>query len=290
MIKTILVRAAGDDTDNATYPDAFAVARMFGAHVDALHVAPDPLEVAVNASSDSGGASGVLLERLVEDMKTEIDQREREAQRIFLSACGGEGIQIADKAAGVTGASAQWHVEVGHGSSWIVTYGMMADLIVASRGNRGTEADARSTLETALLETGRPLLIPGAVRRLSAGVERVAIAWKPTPQAARAVAAALPLVTRAKTVTVLIVEEDAGRRDDSDRLLDYLGWHGVRPAVKRLAAAASDGPSALLAAAGDTSDFLVMGGYGHARLREWVFGGFTQRLLADSPIPVVIAH
>jgi len=290
MIKTILVPATGSDTDPATYPDAFAVARIFGAHVDALHVAADPLEVAVTVSGDGGGASGMLLERLIDDMKAEIDQRERDAHRIFVDACGGEGIQTAVSATDVGGASAQWHVEVGQEPRWVVAYGITADLIVAARGKPGAEADARSTLESALLETGRPLLIPGTSRRFSAGAERVAIAWKPTPQAARAVAAALPFLVRAKTVTVLTVDEDESRRNDADRLLNYLAWHGLKPAVKRLTADTRGGPDALLAAAGGGCDLLVMGGYGHARLREWVFGGFTQRLLADAPIPVLIAH
>ena len=171
-----------------------------------------------------------------------------------------------------------------------MTYGITADLIVASRGKPGADADARSTLEAGLLGTGRPLLIPGTSRRFSAGAEHVAIAWKPIPQAARAVAAALPFLTRAKTVTVLTVDEDESRRNDADRLLDYLAWHGLKPTLKRLAADARRGPEALLAVAGNGSDLLVMGGYGHARLREWVFGGFTQHILSDAPIPVLIAH
>jgi nucleotide-binding universal stress UspA family protein len=290
MIKTILVPATGTEIDNATYPDAFAVARTFGANVDALHVAADPLEVAVNLSVDGGGAGGVLLERMIDDTKAEIDQHERDAHRIFVDACRGEGIQIAEPAKNVDGPSAQWYVEVGQEPRWIATYGMTADLIVAPRGKRGTDADARSTLEAALLETGRPLLVPGTSRRFAAGDERVAIAWKPTPQAARAVASALPFLTRAKAVTVLTVEEELARRDDADRLLRYLAWHGLKTAVKRLAPNTRSGPEALLAAAGDGFDLLVMGGYGHARLREWVFGGFTQHVLADAPIPVLIAH
>jgi nucleotide-binding universal stress UspA family protein len=167
---------------------------------------------------------------------------------------------------------------------------MTADLIVASRGQPGADADARSTLEAALLETGRPLLIPAASRRFTAEPERVAIAWKPTPQAARAVTAALPFLARAKTVNVLTVEEEAVPRDDTGRLVEYLEWHGIKPSVKRLGDGAHRGPAALVAAVSDGYGLLVMGGYGHARLREWAFGGFTQQILGDAPVPVLIAH
>lgn len=289
MIKSILVPATGGDADVATYPQAFAVARAFAAHVDALHVAADPLEVAVNLSADGGGASGMLLERMIDDMKAEIDQRERDAHRIFVEACRGEGIKI-ESAKDVGGASAQWHVEVGQEARWISTYGMTADLTVASRGKRGADADARSTLEAALLESGRPVLIPGSSRHFSAEAERAAIAWKPTAQAARAVAAALPLLSRARSVGILIVEEEAAGRDEADRLVDYLNWHGIKPSVRRVAAGAQRGAAALLAAADEGYGLLVMGGYGHARLREWVFGGFTQRILEDAPMSVLIAH
>ena len=89
-------------------------------------------------------------------------------------------------------------------------YGIAADLIVARRGT-DEECAARSTLEAALLETGRPVLIPAA-STMPATFERIAIAWKPTPQAARAVALAMPFLRRAKEIIVVTVEEEADAR------------------------------------------------------------------------------
>jgi nucleotide-binding universal stress UspA family protein len=288
MIKTILVPATGDAFDAPTYTAAFAAARLFAAHVDALHVAADPLEVAVNAAVD-GGAGGMLLESMIADMKVQIDDLERGARRIFDDTCAGEGVPIVGAPAETEGASASWHKEVGQESRWIVNRGMTADLIVAARGKSGADAGSRSTLEAALLETGRPLLIPGT-SRAPVATDRIAIAWKPTVEAARAVAAALPFLVRAKAVGILIVEEDAARRNDADPLVEYLTWHGVRASVRRLASGAHRGPATLLTAADDGYGLLVMGGYGHARLREWIFGGFTARVLEDAPIPVLLAH
>lgn len=290
MIKTILVPATGNLTDATTYPLAFAIARLSAAHVDALHVAADPVEVVVNLASDGAGASGVLSERLIADMKADIDARQRAAQRNFAEACARDKLAIAETPTVTDGPSAQWHSEVGQEPLWMVNYGMTADVIVVSRGKQGQEAEARATLEAVLLETGRPVLVPATAPRSPTSPDRIAIAWKPTPQASRAVACALPLLKRAKTVTVLSVEEDPRRGEDTGRLAGYLAWHGIRPVIKRLGIGVNGGPETLLSAACETADLLVMGGYGHARLREWVFGGFTQRVLEDAPIPVFLAH
>jgi nucleotide-binding universal stress UspA family protein len=120
--------------------------------------------------------------------------------------------------------------------------------------------------------------------------ERIAIAWKPTPQAARAVAFAMPLLAQAKEAVILTIEEEEGRRDEADRLAASLAWHGVRATIERLAPGPQGAPETLLAAATARAELLVMGGYGHTRLREWVFGGFTQRVLNEALLPVLIAH
>src|SRR5262249_37059614 len=149
---------------------------------------------------------------------------------------------------------------------WMIAYGVAADLIVAARGQRD-DAAARATLETVLLETGRPVLVPGD-KATPLAFDRIAIAWKPTPQAARAVASALPLLTAAKEVVVMTVNEADQPESDAevDRLVRYLDWHGVSATCERLSPASTGGAAALLAAAGRRADLLVMGGYGHGRL------------------------
>ncbi len=118
------------------------------------------------------------------------DEREAKAQEIFTRFCDGAGLAATSAPAPANAAapSAEWHVETGEEPRWMATYGVAADLIVAPRGGRRRGAGASSTLEAALLESGRPILIPAAAA-MPASFERIAIAWKPTPQAARAVAA-----------------------------------------------------------------------------------------------------
>ena len=272
MIKTILAAASGGGSDAANIAASLALARAFDAHLDVLHVRPDPAALAVAMTTDVGSAAPTtaLLDQLERDGKA----REAKARDSFTKLCP-------------AGGDTEFHVEIGEEPQWVVRYGVTADLIFAPRG-AGEAAASRATLETALLETGRPLIIPAAAA-LPATFERIAIAWKATPPAARAVAAALPFLSRAREVAVLIVEEEAGQGEEAEPLVRNLARHGVSAKAQPLPAG-KDGAAALLAAAAGNADLLVMGGYGHSRLREWVFGGFTERALAAAQLPVLMAH
>jgi len=289
MIKTILVPATGNETDVATFAAALQVARQFAAHLDVLHVRLDTVEVAVAMTADAGGG-GALTPGMIERLEQEVGEREAKAQRLFAEFCARESLAVVTAPSdGTTKSSAQWHVETGQEPRWMAAYGMTADLIVASRGTQD-DAAARSILEAVLLESGRPQLIPSAAAPSAAMFDRIAIAWKPTPQAARTVALAMPFLARATEIVVMTVEEEEGRRDDADRLVRSMAWHGFAATAERLTPGPHGAAETLLAAVGAKSGLLVLGGYGHSRLREWVFGGFTQHVLADAPLPVLIAH
>jgi nucleotide-binding universal stress UspA family protein len=287
MIKTILVAATGNDSDAATFAAALAIAKPFAAHLDMLHVRLDPVAIAVAMTTDAGG--GALAAGLIDQLETDSKERERKAHEIFTRFCRDAGLAVtgAPTPASLAAPSAEWHVETGEEPRWMATYGVAADLIVAPRAT-GDDGVAGATLEAVLLESGRPILIPPAAA-MPAKFERIAIAWKPTPQAARAVVAAMPFLAQAKEVFVITVEEGAEGHDDADRLVGTLAWHGLKATAQSLKPG-PDGAAALLAAAGERADLVVMGGYGHSRLREWVFGGFTELVLAGAPLPVLIAH
>ncbi len=288
MIKTILVTSTGSEADSVTFAAALAIARPFAAHLDALHVRLDAASVALAMATDAG--SGALTAGLIERLEEDAGQREAKAQEIFTSFCQGAGLAIASAPSAVAAPSAEWHVETGEEPRWIALYGMTADLIVAPRAN-GEEVLARSTLEAALLESGRPLLIPAAAA-MPARIDRVAIAWKPTREAAHAVAAAMPFLLRAREIVVLTVAErpELDERDEVAPLVRNLAWHGLAARAERLQPGPDGAAATLLASAAQRADLLVMGGYGHGRLREWVFGGFTQQALAEAPLPVLLAH
>ena len=288
MIKTILVPATGSETDIATFTAALRVAQIFTAHIDAIHVRIDPVTTLVSMTTE--GSGGVMIGGLVEQLEQDVREREAKARRIFMEFCERERLSItAAPAEAGANPSAQWHVETDEEPLWMTKYGLAADLIVASRGTTD-DANGRSTLEAVLVQTGRPLLIPGVGAPSVEMADRIAIAWKPTPQTARAVAAAMPFLARAKEIVVMTVQEEEGRRDDADRLVRNLEWHGLKAVARQLKPDARGAAETLLAAATGKVGLLVMGGYGHSRLREWVFGGFTQQLLAGAPVPVLMVH
>jgi nucleotide-binding universal stress UspA family protein len=287
MIKTVLVAAAGTDSDAAAFAAALAIARLFAAHLDVLHIRPDPAGLALAMATDVG--SGALTAGLLDRLEQDAHERETKARGNFERFCAEAVVTLAAAPSRETSAapSAEWHVEIGEEPRWIARYGLAADLIVAARA-ADVEGPGQATLAAALVETGRPLLIPAAAP--PARLERIAIGWKPTVQAARAVALAMPLLARAKEVAVLAVDEQAGAAEEAGRLVRSLAWHGLAAAVERLPPGPEGVAATLLAAARARADLLVMGGYGHSRVREWVFGGVTQAVLTAAPLPVLIAH
>ncbi|HYP36176.1 MAG TPA: universal stress protein [Stellaceae bacterium] len=287
MIKTILVPATGSDRDSAVFASALTVARAFAAHLEFLHVRPDAAATAVAMASDGGGATmvGGLINRLEE----EASEREGKAKQLFQSFCEREELAVQDAPPGSQAPSAQWLREIGAEPYWVAEYGRTADLLVIGRPGED-EGVSLDTIEGALIDSGRPLLIPPAAP-LTVLPETIAIAWKATPQAARALTAASPFLSTAKQVVVLTVAEDRrAPEEEADRLMAGLRRHGVPVSVRHLRPEAQSAADTLLSAAVEHAALLVMGGYGHSRLREWIFGGFTLRVLRGAEVPVLMAH
>src|SRR4051794_30040384 len=286
MICSILVTVTGDPTDAATLATALAVAHPFGAHLDVLHVRADPINAGLALATGAG--SGAITAGLIDQLEADATQREARARDGFERFCAETGLTVAAAPAVEPAApSAEFHVETGREPDWVAVYGRSSDLVVASRS--AEEPLGRTTLEAVLLETGRPLLIPGPAA-MPAEIERVAIAWKPAPQAARALALAMPFLQHATEVVIVTVEETADERDEIHRLSRYLERHGLHSTVARMRPGPEGAAATLLSAITGRADLLVMGGYGHSRVREWVFGGFTTHVLAGAPLPVLMAH
>lgn len=287
MIKTILVPATGSKTDDAVFASALAVARACDAHLDLLHVRVDGAAMAASMASDGGGA--VMITGLVERINDEASQREEAAKTLFQRFCERERLVITDSPAGQPGPSAQWHQQTGDEAHWVTEYGRSADLLVIGRpaDDQGVSID---TIETALLGSGRPVLIPPATP-IAALPEVIVIAWKAAPEAARAVTAAMPLLTSAKQILILTVAEEQGISDEEGaRLMSSLRWHGLNASTRHLQPDPRGAADTLLAAAGEFGALVVMGAYGHSRLRQWMFGGFTRHIMRGAEVPVLMMH
>jgi nucleotide-binding universal stress UspA family protein len=288
MIKTILVPATGTDTDGGVFASALAVAGPFCAHLDFLHIRVDAVTIAATIASE--GSSAKLVTDLIERMEKEAEEREQKAEQLFESFCRREGLALAETPPGPAAPSARWRREIGSESYWLLEYARSADLLIIGRPSDDQIASS-DVLESALLNSGRPLLIPPSAP-MAALPDTVVIAWKATPETAHAVTAAMPFLSIAKQIVIMTVAEDetALEEEGAARLMANLRWHRFSVSVRRLEAGAQGAADTLVAAARDQRALLVMGGYGHSRLREWIFGGFTRRILREAEIPILIAH
>ena len=287
MFKSLLVPTTGGPGDAAVFATARLAAQAFGSHLEFLHVRVDTSEVLMSMTA-GGVGGGDAVQVVIDRMDAEADATATAARQAMTDLLAGAGIPLRDTPQG-DGPSAQISLETGNQSAWVVQYGRFADLVLMGRG--GPDDGAAETLEAALMDTGKPLLIAPAIAPASLG-KRIVIAWKDTPEAARAVSCALPFIGQADQVTIVTVLDDADAKDESgSRLQRALRWHNKAVEVRTLlrgSASAADVLHREAEALG--ADLMVMGGYSHSRLREVVFGGFTRRTLGSAGIPVLMAH
>lgn len=287
MFKNLLVPTTGGPGDAAVFATARLAAQAFGAHLEFLHVRVDTTEVLMGMTA-GGVGGGDAVQAVIDRMEAEAEATATATRQAVADSLAAAGIALRDEPDG-TGPSAQISQETGSQSAWVAQYGRFADLVLMGRG--GPDDGAAETLEAALMDTGKPLLIAPASAPASLG-KRIVIAWKDTPEAARAVSCALPFIGQADQVTIVTVLDDADAKDESgSRLLRALRWHNKAVEVRTLlrgSASAADVLHREAEALG--ADLMVMGGYSHSRLREVVFGGFTRRTLGSAGIPVLMAH
>ena len=208
MIKTILVPATGNQTDDAVFTSALTAARAFNAHLGFLHVRVDAAAMVAAMATDGSGAA--MVSGLVERIEEEATGREDTATQLFQRFCERERLAIEDTPAGQQRPTAQWLRQAGDEAYWVREYGRAADLLVIGRpaDDQGVSID---TIEAALVGTGRAVLIVPAAPLVSLP-ETMVIAWKAAPEAARAVSAAMPLLSRAKQILIMIVAENEAYR------------------------------------------------------------------------------
>lgn len=286
MPKFILVPSTGNPTDGPVFAAALVVARSFASHLVFLHVRPDVRqEFAALAAAEVGVVTG--MSETMDRMEREADKQEHDAERAWHDFCEREQLAVRTTPP-VEGVTVEWINEIGLDYAWVAEVGRAADLIIAGRAGGG---HAMEVLEAALMDTGRPVLIAPPTAPATVG-RRICIAWKDTPEASRAVAAALPFIARAERVSVLTVDEGNSEEDHSpERLQRALRWHNPEVVLDRLVLAARSPVETLLQAVDRAeADLLVMGGYGHTRLREAVFGGFTRHVLERATLSVLMAH
>lgn len=285
-IRSILVPLSDARSGKNALKAGVGLANMFGAHVTALHVRPDPRAIAIDYVGEA--VSGAMIEEMMKTSQDRSAADAKSARKLFDAACAAAGIAISERGTGAKGPSASWRQETGYEDGWLQIHGRFSDLIVVGRAIDDNDLTAKLSLETALIETGRPILLAPPKLPSKIGVN-IAIAWKASAEAARAIEAAKAFFPTAKKVTILTAKEaDADQRPEE--LAAYLAWHGIKATVSKLRTSDNIGASLLAAAGKAGADMMVMGAYGHSRMREMIFGGVTKHVIAKSNLPVLMTH
>lgn len=220
----------------------------------------------------------LTIERIVEEEERAAREQIAEALSLFEREAG--AAPRTDRHSGLT---PPW--------PFLVEQARRADLVVLGRqGPADSDPGLLAVPPGAvLMAVGRPVLVtPPGIERLSG--KRVVVAWKDTREARRAVHDALPFLTRAERSFVVAVGPDA-RHEGAEATAAYLVGHGCEATTHLLPSSAHGPADALLRfARRERADLLVMGAYGHSRLREWIFGGVTREILRTAPLCCLMSH
>lgn len=288
-IRSILVPIDGSQDNQSTLENAFELARVFNAHIEALHVRPDPRD-AVPLFGE--GLSGDMVEEMIASADRDSTARATTLHETFEKLCQSRSVpQTSNPGGGEDGVTATWREQVGREDEVVAWRGRLSDLVMMARPGEETSPMRGLSLHAGLFECGRPVLaLPPAPDVKEIG-RVVAISWNGTAQAARAVHAAMPIITRAYDVTVLTCEAERTQPSPGDELAEYLGWWGVTPKVKNFPPGEVGVGQTILDQAYDIkADMLVSGAYSHSRLLQTVIGGVTSAMMDTADIPVFFSH
>ena len=285
-MKTILLPLEESEALPAVLQTALIAARMFGSYMEGLHVRPGLTGVV------AAGAEGLVAATpgLIESFEREDQARAQRVRATFEEFMRRQGVPRSAALAPANAPSWGWYEEVGQGEATIGSRGRVFDLIALGRPKRGGSGAAMSTLETALLESGRPLLIapPAVPQKLG---ENIVVAWNGSTETARTIAFAMPLLSRARAVLVLLVEGGTAPGPSAADAANHFLRNGIsaEPRVTK-PGKRSVGETVLDEAATWGADLLIKGAYTQSRLRQMIFGGTTSHILAEATLPVFMAH
>ena len=274
-MKDLVVNLSVDGRDVAG-PFAISVAEAFSAHVAGVAFSYDPIIPPT--------VMGGIPASFIDQQREENDQAATDAVKRFDEAARRSGVSFESRA---IGASVAGSAE---------TFGAIArrfDLSVVGQAEPDRVAPEELIIEGALFSSGRPVLVVPYIQKGALKVDRVMVCWDASRNAARAVADAMPLLRRAKSIDVVIVATERLKSDEipGADIGQHLARHDLKVEVKRIVSTDTDVANTILSHAADSAaDFIVMGGYGHSRLREWVLGGATRGVLSSMTVPVLMSH
>ena len=275
MIKDILVNLSTQTDRDAACDYAISVAREFEAHLTG--VAFDYVAAIPGTIFDGGVATVIAAYR---------------AENRRVAQLAKDKFENVAKEAGVL---AEAHILTAGVAAAGATFGNTArnhDLSIVGQARPDSEAMEELIVEGALFGSGRPVLVVPYIQRTGLKLDRVMVCWDGSRNVARAIADAMPILKRAGAIDVVTIQPQERRSElPGASIARHLARHALKVELKQMVGTDIDVPNMVLSYACDFStDLIVMGGYGHSRLREFVLGGVTRGMLENMTVPAFMAH
>lgn len=275
MIKDIVVNLGLGAKDPAG-DYAVALGEVLEAHVAGVAFAYEPVI--------PGAVMGGIPPEFIEAQRTEADKKAKDAVARF---------EAAAKRAGLSAESRVISASVSAAADQFARIGRRFDLVVVGQADPDEGVQDEVVDETALFESGRPVVFVPFIQKGAVRLDRVMVCWDGGRAATRAIADSMPLLRKAKQVEIVMIASKSAKGDEiaGADLGQHLARHGLKVDVKRITSPDIDVASTILSYAADSSaDLIVMGGYGHSRLREFILGGATRGILESMTVPVLMSH
>jgi nucleotide-binding universal stress UspA family protein len=283
-MKTILLPYHDEEAARSALSTAILVAKRFDSYLEGLLVMGEP-HIAVSFGPGMT-VPPEYLSLAAEEWRRFADG----ARKDFLKMTGNSGLPFRELETAGKGAAAGWREIEGRESEVIGAYGRLFDLIVIGRTKAGAAARWRESCETALFESGRPVLLASADAPKTIG-KVVVIAWNGSTESARTIAFGMPLLLGAERVEVLSVEGHMVPGPSGSEVTSHLVRHGISANSRTFKADQRPAGEIILDEAGDLgADLVLKGAFTRSRLRQVVFGGTTQHILDFAMVPVLLAH
>jgi nucleotide-binding universal stress UspA family protein len=277
--RTILVPVEQHDLMNSTLETALCLAQKFGSYIEGF-----ALRVASPAAYAMADATAVTTPTFEQD----IAENAKQTRGLFETFMQQHGVPCGARTSAL---SSMWLEDAPGGDHFVGSHGRLFDVIVLGRPGHNPNGARMGTLEAALFESGRPVLIAPPLPLPQMGTNAL-VAWNCSTEQARTIAFAMPILKRAAHVVVLTVEGGAAVPGPTgQQLCHYLQLSGVpaKPLTVGLNGRLT-GEAVLEHANALSCDLLIKGAYTQSRLRQFIFGGTTQYILSYATLPVFMAH
>jgi hypothetical protein len=278
-MKSILVPIEDHGVVEPQLEAALQLGRVFDSYIEGIAITPDypvvlPVDIAIGVPSP-----------ITPENRIEMARACRERFEAFMTTK-----QVSRSTAGITGLSSGWRQDGLMEDAFLGAYGRVFDLVVVGRPDGSNGQTRLSTVEAALFETGRPVLIAPTTAPRTLG-ETVVSAWNRSTETARAVLGSMPLLRKARRIVVLELDDWGVPGPSGSELARALRMHDLSAeAITAPDPSNRPGETILKEAAALGCDLLVKGAYTQSRLRQMFFGGATSHILSNTTMPVLMAH